>query len=133
MGKQEKFVLSVEAVKEIFRDLFKEQVQTLLTIVSNSTKLIHQRLDKLGTDITDINEKLKENVKDVHELKQSIQMYEDTNDKRLLQIDNSIKQQKIERIAHVENIQQVPNELKEKLRNLDGRSRRDNLKWNTGT
>ena len=133
MGKQEKFVLSVEAVKKIFRDLFKEQVQTLLTIVSNSTKLIHQRLDKLGTDITDINEKLKENVKDVHELKQSIQMYEDTNDKKLLQIDNSIKQQKIERIAHVENIQQVPNELKEKLRNLDGRSRRDNLKWNTGT
>ena len=60
-------------------------------------------------------------------------MYEDTNDKKLLQIDNSIKQQKIERIAHVENIQQVPNELKEKLRNLDGRSRRDNLKWNTGT
>ena len=60
-------------------------------------------------------------------------MYEDTNDKKLLQIDNSIKQQKIKRIAHVENIQQVPNELKEKLRNLDGRSRRDNLKWNTGT
>ena len=47
-------------------------------------------------------------------------MYEDTNDKKLLQIDNSIKQQKIERIAHVENIQQVPNELKEKLRNLRG-------------
>ena len=45
-------------------------------------------------------------------------MYEDTNDKKLLQIDNSIKQQKIERIAHVENKQQVPNELKEKLRNL---------------
>ena len=60
-------------------------------------------------------------------------MYEDTNDKKLLQIDNSIKQQKIKRIAHVENIQQVPNELKEKLRNLDGRSRRDNLKWNAGT
>ena len=60
-------------------------------------------------------------------------MYEDTNDKKLLQIDNSIKQQKIERIAHVENIQQVLNELKEKLRNLDGRSRRDNLKWNAGT
>ena len=81
MGKQEKFVLSVAAVKEIFRDLFKEQEQTLLTIVSNSSKLIHQRLDKIGTNI-DINEKLKENVKDVHELKQSIQMYEDTNDRK---------------------------------------------------
>ena len=55
-------------------------------------------------------------------------MYEDTNDKKLLQKDNSIKQQKIERIAHVEDTQQVPNELMEKLRNLDDRSRRDNLR-----
>ena len=41
MEKQENVVLSVEAVKEIFRDLFKEQEQKLLTIVSNSTKLLH--------------------------------------------------------------------------------------------
>ena len=62
MGKQENMVLSVEAVKEISIDVFKEQEQTLSTIVSNSTKLIHQRLDKLGADIIDINEKIKENV-----------------------------------------------------------------------
>ena len=34
IGKQESVVLSVEAVKQIFKDLFKEQEQTLLTIVS---------------------------------------------------------------------------------------------------
>ena len=62
--------------------------------------------------------------KDVEELKQSLQMYEDTNDKRLVEIDNSIKQQKIERTAPVEDIQQVHNESKEKLRNLEDRSRR---------
>ena len=33
MGKQENVVLSVEAIKEIFRDLFKGQEQTLLTII----------------------------------------------------------------------------------------------------
>ena len=33
MGKQENMVLSVEAIKEIFRDLFKGQEQTLLTII----------------------------------------------------------------------------------------------------
>ena len=74
-------------------------MQTLLIIVSNSSKLIHQRLDKLGTDITDINEKLKQNVKDVDNLKQSLEMYQDTNDNKLMKIDNSIKQQKIKRIA----------------------------------
>ena len=50
---------------------------------------------------------------------------------KLVQIDNSKKQQKIERIAHVQDIQQVLNELKEKLQNLDDRSRRDNFRWNT--
>ena len=44
----------------------------LLMLVSNSTKLIHQMLDKLGTDITDVNEKLKGNVKDVNNLKQNL-------------------------------------------------------------
>ena len=60
-------------------------------IVSNSTKLIHQRLDKLGADIIDINEKLKESVKDVDKLKQSLPMHQDTNDRKFLEIDNSIK------------------------------------------
>ena len=76
MGRQKKIVFSVEAVKEIFINLFKEQEQTLLTIVSNSTKLIHQRLDKLGAGIIDINKKLKKNVKDVDKLKQSLQTYQ---------------------------------------------------------
>ena len=64
MGKQENMVLSVETAKEVFkfRDLFKEQEQTLLTIFSNSTNFIHQRLGKLGADSIDINEKLKKNV-----------------------------------------------------------------------
>ena len=76
MGRQKKIVFSVEAVKEIFRNLFKEQEQTLLTMVSNSTKLIHQRLDKLGAGIIDINKKLEKNVKDVDKLKQSLQTYQ---------------------------------------------------------
>ena len=40
----------------------------------------------------------------------------------------SIKQQKIERRAQVENKQHVRNELKEKRWNLEDRSRRDNLR-----
>ena len=87
MGKQEHIVLSIEAVKEIFRDCFKEQDETLLTIFPNSTKLIHQRLDKLVADIIDIDEKLNENVKDVDDLRKILQVYEDTNDKKLVSID----------------------------------------------
>ena len=43
-------------------------------------------------------------MKDADELKQSLQMYQDTNDNKLVELDNSIKQQKIERIAQVEDI-----------------------------
>ena len=49
-------------------------------------------------------------------------MYQDTNDNKLMKIDNSIKQQKIKRIAQIEDIQQVHNELKIKLQNLEDRS-----------
>ena len=39
--------------------------------------------------------KLKENIKDVEELKQGLQMYQNTNDNKLVEMDNSIKQEKI--------------------------------------
>ena len=55
-------------------------------------------------------------------------MYQDTNDNKLVEIDNSIKQQKIERIAQVKDIQQVHNELTKKLRNLEDSSQQDNLR-----
>ena len=52
-------------------------------MAASGTKLIHQVPDKLGTDIVNINDKLKENVKDIGELNQSIQMSQDTNDNKL--------------------------------------------------
>ena len=41
--------MSVEAVKEILKDLFKKQKETLLAIAS---KLLHQIIDKLVDDST---------------------------------------------------------------------------------
>ena len=68
--------------------------------------------DKLGADIVNINDKLKENVKDIGKLNQSIQMSQETNDNKLEEIDSSIKQQKIERMAQAEGIRKKCNELK---------------------
>ena len=53
-------------------------------------------------------------------------MFEDTNNNKLMEIDNSIKQQKIERMAQVEVIRKKHNELKEKAQNLEDRSQRGN-------
>ena len=68
-------------------------------MAASGTKLIYQMSDKLGADIVNINGKLKENVKDIRELNQSIQMTQDTNDYKLEEIDSSVKQQKIEHMA----------------------------------
>ena len=68
-------------------------------MAASGTKLIYQMSDKLGADIVNINGKLKENVKDIRELNQSIQMSQDTNDYKLEEIDSSVKQQKIEHMA----------------------------------
>ena len=84
--------------------------------------------DKLGADIVNINGKLKENVKDIRELNQSIQMSQDTNDYKLEEIDSSVKQQKTEHMAQVEGIRKKCNELKEKVRNLEDRSQRGKLR-----
>ena len=84
--------------------------------------------DKLGADIVNINGKLKENVKDIGELNQSIPMSQDTNDNKLREIVSSIKQQKIERMAQVEGIRKKCNESKEKVRNLGDRSQRGKLR-----
>ena len=53
-------------------------------------------------------------------------MYQDTNDNKLMEIDNSIKQQKIEQMAQVEGIQKKHNELKEKAQNFQDRSQLGN-------
>ena len=53
-------------------------------------------------------------------------MFEDTNNNKLMETDNSIKQQKIERMAQVEVIRKKHNELKEKAHNLEDRSQRGN-------
>ena len=95
-------------------------------VAASGTKLIHQILDKLGGGIININDKIKENLKDIGELNQNIQMFEDTNNNKLMEIDNSIKQQKIERMAQVEVIRKKHNELKEKAQNLEDRSQRGN-------
>ena len=68
-------------------------------VAVSGTKLIHQIPDKPGADIVNINDKLKENVKDIGELNKSIQMSQDTNDYKLEEIDSSVKQQKIEHMA----------------------------------
>ena len=53
-------------------------------------------------------------------------MCQDSNDNKLMEIGNSIKQHKIEQMAQVEGIRKKHNELKEKAQNLQDRSQSGN-------
>lgn len=46
---------AIRISKKIFKDLFKEQKEVLLDILSNCTKVINQSLDKLITEIQNSN------------------------------------------------------------------------------
>ena len=47
--------VSIELVKEIFRNMFKEQKEKLLNIVRNGISDTNSRLDRLTQEISDIN------------------------------------------------------------------------------
>ena len=47
--------VSIELVKEIFRNMFKEQTEKLLNIVRNGISDTNSRLDRLTQEISDIN------------------------------------------------------------------------------
>ena len=71
----------MENVKVLFREMFKEQEQALIKILSFCTDILNQRLDKLILQVTDNNNKLKETCKETGNLKlsldASLNIYED--------------------------------------------------------
>ena len=66
MRMQETWLKVEENVKELFREMFKEQEPVLIIkILSICTDILDQRLDKLTLQITENNNKLKEIYKKV--------------------------------------------------------------------
>ena len=66
MRMQETWLKVEENVKELFREMFKEQEPVLIMkILSICTDILYQRLDKLTLQITENNNKLKEIYKKV--------------------------------------------------------------------
>ena len=61
--KTETVTLSMENVKELSQEMFKQQEEALLKILSSCIDTLNQRLDKLTFQVTDNNSKLKETSK----------------------------------------------------------------------
>ena len=121
--------VTIEFVKEIYKEMFQEQQEALLNIISSNTAPLRQFIDKLTIEIKDNNDRLNSIVKDTDDLKLSVQTYKNVFDDKIKGLEDSVKKIKEN---HKKEIIQLKNEnadSKDKLRILEDRSRRDNLRF----
>ena len=119
--------VSIELVKEIFTNMFKEQEEKLLNIVRNGISDPNMRLDRLTQETSDNNIKLNDLSKETDNLKLSIEILQQITNEKFKEINKKLKNDK----QHVNEIDELWQENKyhcEKLRDIEDRSRHDNLR-----
>ena len=121
--------VTIEFVKEIFKEMFQEQQEALLNIISNNTAPLRQSIDKLTIEIKDNNDRLNSIVKDTEDLKLSVQTYQDVFDDKIKEIEDSIEKIKEKHKNEIIQLKKENEDSNDKLRMLEDRSRRDNLRF----
>ena len=122
-------LLTIDSVKEIFKEMFKEQQNALVNIVSQNTTPLQTSLDKLTMEIKDNNDRLNNIMKETDDLKLSIETYENITDDKLKDTENSIDKIKETFKREIEKLKKDNDDNNNKLRILEDRSRRDNLRF----
>ena len=121
-------LLTIE-ILEIFKGMFKEQQNSLLNIVFQNTTPIQTSLDKLTMEIKDNNDRLNNIMKETDDLKLSIETYQNITDDKLKDTENSIDKIKETFKREIEKLKKDNDDNNNKLRILEDRSRRDNLRF----
>ena len=81
----------------------KEQEQSLLKILFTCTDILHERLDKLTLQVTDTNNKLKENCNETGYLKLSLDASLNIYEDKLNNVEKTIKFEKIRKNYKIRN------------------------------
>ena len=108
--------------------MFKEQEEKLLNIVRNSISDTHARLDRLTQEISDNNIKLNDLSKEIDDLKLSIETSLEITDEKFKEINKKLKTDKQQHGNEIDELWQENEYLREKLRDIEDRSRRDNFR-----
>ena len=119
--------VSIELVKEIFTNMFKEQEEKLLNIVRNGISDTNARLDWLTLEIRYNNIKLNDLSKETDDLKLRIETSQEITDKKFKEINKKLKNDK-QHVNEIDELWQENEYLYEKLRDTEDRSQRDNLR-----
>ena len=84
-------LLTIDSVKEIFKEMLKEQQKALINIVSQNKTPLQTSFDKSIMDIKDNNDRLNNIMKETDDLKLSIETYQNiTDDDKLKHTENSM-------------------------------------------
>ena len=138
-------LISIESVKEIFKEMFKEQQNALVNIVSQNATPFQTSLDKSTMEIKDNNDWLNNVMKETDDLKLSIETFyrwdflqkkakywdflQNITDDKLKDSENSIHKIKETFKRETAKLKKDNDDTNNKLRILEDRSRRDNLRF----
>ena len=119
---------SIETIKELFIEMFKAQEETIRKIVSSCNSDTIVRLDRLSEEIQDNNERLEKLNKETVDLKISLETSQEIFEKKFQKVNDNLSKQKQKHKEDINELWKDNDQLCERLRDLEDRSRRDNLR-----
>ena len=120
--------ISIETIKELFIEMFKAQEETIRKIVSSCNSDTIMRLDRLSEEIQDNNERLEKLNKETIDLKISLETSQEIFEKKFQKVNDNLSKQKQKHKEDINELWKDNDQLCERLRDLEDRSRRDNLR-----
>ena len=120
--------ISIETIKELFIVMLKAQEETIRKIVSSCNSDTIMRLDRLSEEIQDNNERLEKLNKETVDLKISLETSQEIFEKKFQKVNDNLSKQKQKHKEDINELWKDNDQLCERLRDLEDRSRRDNLR-----
>ena len=109
--------------------MFKEQQKAFLDIVSTNTTLLQISLDRLSIQIQDNSNRLENIIKETDDLKLSVEATQEMQDEKVKSVEKLVKEEEKKYKQEIESLIIKNKEQDDKLRVLEDRSRRNNLRF----
>ena len=120
--------ISTETIKELFIEMLKAQEETIRKIVSSCNSDGIVRLDRLSEEIQDNNERLEKLNKETVDPKISLETSQGIFEKKFQKVNDNLSKQKQKHKEDINELWKDNDQLCERLRDLEDRSRHDNLR-----
>ena len=108
--------------------MFRKQEQKILQIVQNGAADTNSQIDQVTQEIKDNNTRINVIGKETDELKLSVEASQEMMDKKIEKAEGKVNQYKLQHDKDINELWQENEYLREKMRDLEDRSRLDKLR-----